>query len=112
MEQFWSRSKTQRRCASDCQRIELDVRLLFGTNRRKDTMTQETFPEIQAAAEALEKRINLTEDEIAQMKESIKAKRANLRSWKKALAAISPRPAKRKSAKTPHARSAEACART
>jgi hypothetical protein len=39
-------------------------------------MTQTTFPEIQAAAEALESRLALTESEIAQMKESIKAKKA------------------------------------
>ena len=56
-------------------------------------MTQTTFPEIQAAAEALEARIALTETEIYQLKESIKAKKALVRSWRKAVAAISTRPA-------------------
>jgi len=40
-------------------------------------MNQETFPEIQVATEALESRISITEAEIAQMKEDIKAKRAH-----------------------------------
>ena len=56
-------------------------------------MTQTTFPEIQAAAEALEARIAMTETEIDQLKESIKAKKALVRSWRKAVAAISTRPA-------------------
>lgn len=60
-------------------------------------MTHESFPEIQAAAEALEKRINLTETEIAQMKEGIKVKRTLLRSWRKALSAFTPRAPKKKS---------------
>ena len=34
-------------------------------------MTQETFPEIQAATQALEKQITLTETEIDQLKEAI-----------------------------------------
>jgi hypothetical protein len=51
-------------------------------------MTQITFPEIQAAAEALESRITLTEAEIAEMKESIKAKKELVRSWRKALSAV------------------------
>ena len=46
-------------------------------------MTQEIFPEIQAAAEALKTRIALTETEVAQMKDGIKAKRELLRSWRK-----------------------------
>jgi hypothetical protein len=54
-------------------------------------MTQETLPEIQAATEALEQRIALTEAEIAQLREGIAAKKQLLRSWRKALAAFSPR---------------------
>jgi hypothetical protein len=53
-------------------------------------MTQGVFPEIQAATEALETRISLTEAEIAQMKDSIKAKKAMVRAWRKALAAFNP----------------------
>jgi len=49
-------------------------------------MTQTTFPEIQAATEALEKRVALTEAEIAQLKEEVKAKKALVKSWRKALA--------------------------
>ena len=56
-------------------------------------MTQEVFPEIQAATEALEARIALTETEIAQMKEALKAKKGSVRAWRKALSAFSPRPA-------------------
>ena len=52
-------------------------------------MTQEVFPEIQAATEAPKARIALTETEVAQMKDGIKeAKRELLRSWRKALAAL------------------------
>ena len=54
-------------------------------------MTQELFPEIQAATEALKSRIALTESEVAQMKQGIKTKRELLRSWRKALAAFSPK---------------------
>jgi prefoldin subunit 5 len=54
-------------------------------------MTQEVFPEIQAAAEALQARIALTETEIAEMKEAIAAKKEQLRSWRKAVAAFSPK---------------------
>ena len=50
-------------------------------------MTQEIFPEIQAATEALKSRIALTETEVAQMKDGIKAKRELLRSRRKASAA-------------------------
>ena len=62
-------------------------------NRKERTrmMTQTTFPEIQAAAQALESRIALTEGEIAQMKESIKAKKDLVRSWRKALNAFTPK---------------------
>jgi septal ring factor EnvC (AmiA/AmiB activator) len=60
-------------------------------------MTQEIFPEIQAATEALKSRIALTETEVAEMKQGIKSKRQQLRSWSKALAAFSPkRPAVKK----------------
>ena len=59
-------------------------------------MTQDVFPEIQAATEALEKRISITEAEVAQMKEGLKARKEQLRSWRKALAAFNPRPATRK----------------
>jgi hypothetical protein len=62
-------------------------------------VTQTLFPEIQAAAEALESRISQTEAEIAQMKESMKAKRELVRAWRKALTAVNPRrPASRKGA--------------
>jgi len=54
-------------------------------------MTQEVFPEVQAAAEALQARIALTETEIAEMKESVKAKKELVRSWRKALGAFSPK---------------------
>jgi hypothetical protein len=59
-------------------------------------MTQESFPEIQAAAEALESRLSITQSEIAEMKESIKTKKAFVRTWQKALATISPRPVAQK----------------
>jgi hypothetical protein len=51
-------------------------------------MTQETFPEIKEAIEALEKRVTLTEGEIAQLKEDIKSKKAQVKTWRKALAAF------------------------
>ncbi len=54
-------------------------------------MTQTTFPEIQAAVEALESRIALTEQEIAQMKEDLKAKKGLVKSWRKAVSAFGPR---------------------
>ena len=53
-------------------------------------MNQEVFPEIQAATEAIEARIALTEAEVAQMKEEVRAKKALLRSWRKALATFNP----------------------
>jgi len=59
-------------------------------------MTQTSFPELQAAAEALESRIAITEAEIAEMKESIKARKALVRSLRKALSAFAPRPAPQK----------------
>jgi len=62
-------------------------------------MTQEVFPEIQAATDALKSRIALTETEVAEMKQGIKTKRDQLRSWRKALAAFCPkRPATKKRA--------------
>jgi hypothetical protein len=54
------------------------------------TTIQETFPEIEAAAQALEKRIAITETEMAQMKDGITARKRLVRSWRKALAAFSP----------------------
>ena len=54
-------------------------------------MTQEIFPEIQAAAAALEKQIALTETEILQIKETIAVKKRLVRSWQKAVAAVSPK---------------------
>ena len=56
-------------------------------------MTRTTFPEIQGAAEALESRIALTETEIAQMKNGLKAKKALVKYWRKALATFTPRQA-------------------
>ena len=54
------------------------------------TTTQQTFPEIEAAAQALEKRIAITETEMAQMKEEVAAKKRLVRSWRKALSAFAP----------------------
>jgi hypothetical protein len=54
-------------------------------------MTQDVFPEIQVATEALESRITITEAEVAQMKEGIAGKRELLRSWRKALASFNPK---------------------
>jgi DNA/RNA-binding domain of Phe-tRNA-synthetase-like protein len=59
-------------------------------------MTQEIFPEIQVATEALKTRIALTEAEVAQMKEDIKAKRAHVKSWRRALASVNPQLATKK----------------
>jgi len=42
-------------------------------------MTQETFPEIQAATAALEKQITITEAEIVQMKETMAGKKRLVR---------------------------------
>ena len=61
-------------------------------------MTQQLFPEIQAAAEALESRIAVTETEIAEMKAAMKAKKDLVRSWRKALGAFTPRRAAAKKA--------------
>jgi hypothetical protein len=59
-------------------------------------MNPELFPEIQAATEALQKRIALTEAEVTQLKDTIKTKKTLLRSWRKALAAFTPATATRK----------------
>ncbi len=96
MEQFWSRSNSQRRCSSDCHRIELDVRLLILNQQKKDSVTQETFPELRAAAEALEKLINLTVTQIAQVRQSFKRKRTFLGSRREAFPAFTLREAPEK----------------
>lgn len=54
-------------------------------------MTQEVLPEIKTASEALETRIAITEKEVVQLKEEIKAKRDLLRSCNKALAVFAPK---------------------
>jgi hypothetical protein len=54
-------------------------------------MTQDVFPEIQVATEALESRIAITETEVSQMKEAIAGKRELLRSWRKALVTFNPK---------------------
>jgi hypothetical protein len=54
-------------------------------------MTQDIFPEIQVATEALESRIAITETEVSQMKDAIAGKRELLRSWRKALATFNPK---------------------
>jgi hypothetical protein len=54
-------------------------------------MTQEAFPEIQAATQALEKQIALTETEIDQMKQTITSKKELPSGWRKAIAAVSPK---------------------
>jgi hypothetical protein len=54
-------------------------------------MTQESFPEIQAAVKALEKQITVTESEIGQMKDSITEKKKLVRAWRKAVGAVSPK---------------------
>jgi len=59
-------------------------------------MTQDLFPEIQAAVKALENQITVTESEIVKMKESISEKRRLVRAWPKAVAAVNPKGASRK----------------
>ncbi len=44
-------------------------------------MTQEVFPEIQAAKQALENQIALTQAEIDQMKETIASKKQLVKGW-------------------------------
>jgi len=60
-------------------------------------MTQEVFPEIQAAKQALEKQIALTQTEIDQMKETIATKKQLVKGWRKAISAVSPKPTSQKS---------------
>lgn len=55
-------------------------------------MTQEVFPEIQAATQALEKQIALTQTEIDQMKETIASKKQLVKGWRKAISAVNPKP--------------------
>ena len=59
-------------------------------------MTQEVFPEIQAATQALEKQITITEAEITEMKEGIAGKKQLVRAWRKAISAVTPKPAGQK----------------
>jgi len=54
-------------------------------------MTQDIFPEIQAATEALESRIAITDGEVSRLKEEIASKRLLLRTWRKALATFNPK---------------------
>ena len=60
-------------------------------------MTQEVFPEIHAATQALEQRIALTESEIGKMQEAITEKKRLIKGWRKAINAVSPKPASQKS---------------
>jgi hypothetical protein len=60
-------------------------------------MAQELFPEVEAATQALEQRITITEQEIGEMKESITQKKRLVKGWKKAIAAVRPKPAGQKS---------------
>jgi hypothetical protein len=69
-------------------------------------MTQDTFPEIQVATEALEPRIAITEGEVGQMKQDIAGKRRLLRSLRKALATIN---TQARRAEKAHSGSPEAC---
>ena len=59
-------------------------------------MTQETFPEVQAATQALEKQITITEAEITQLNATAADKKRLVRSWRKALSAVNPKPAGQK----------------
>jgi len=54
-------------------------------------MTQEILPEIQAATEALQARIAITETEITELKETIASKKELLRTLRKSLAPFGPR---------------------
>ena len=55
-------------------------------------MTQEVFPEIQAATEALQQRIALTEVEVDQMQVAMTEKKRLIKGWRKAIHAVSPKP--------------------
>jgi hypothetical protein len=59
-------------------------------------LTQATFPEIESATAALQSRIALTEAEVVELKESIRTKKALLRTWRKALSAFASPPSTRK----------------
>jgi hypothetical protein len=48
---------------------------------------------IQAATQALEKQIALTETQIDQMKETIASKKQLVKGWRKAISAVNPKPA-------------------
>lgn len=61
-------------------------------------MTQEVFPEVQAATQALEKQIAVTEAEINQMKATIATKKDLVRGWRKAIVAVNPKQAAQKKA--------------
>jgi len=61
-------------------------------------MTAQTFTEIEAAKDALERQIILTEIEVAGLKQTIKERRKLIRSWRKAQSALSPPAAKKKMA--------------
>lgn len=71
-------------------------------------MTQEVFPEIKTAMEALQTRIAITESEMAQLKESVAAKRQLIRSWRKALVAFAPQTVTKKKRLEKAGRSVEA----
>ena len=55
-------------------------------------MTQDVFPEIQAATRALEQRIATTETELAQMKDTMNEKKRLIKGLRKAIAAVEPAP--------------------
>ena len=55
-------------------------------------MTQVLIPEIQAAVDALENQIVLTEAEVADLKKTVKEKRQLVKGWRKAIAAVNPKP--------------------
>ena len=52
---------------------------------------QAQFPEIKTAIDALESRLAITEAEIAQMNEGLKAKKGQVKSLRKALAVFTPK---------------------
>jgi hypothetical protein len=70
-------------------------------------MTQELFPEIEAAVKALENQITATETEIGDMKKAISDKKQLVRSWRKAVTAVNPTGSTKKKG-APHRVSASA----
>jgi hypothetical protein len=58
-------------------------------------MTQEVFPEIQAATQALQQRIALTESEVTRLKETLTEKKRLIKGWKKAISAVTSSGAKK-----------------